>query len=655
MEILNWKDVQHVNDICVMAPTLQLAEKAEMLIKQENYQNIDVVVAASGRQETVKCAQTLAAAGAEIIITRKGTRRIVEEVTNLKVVSLNNSLSDYLWMLKERGLHTPGLIAFFSYDPMSSDILQMCEMLEVQTKNYIFKSFADCRGCVERALKDGAVFSVGGAWTDPWAKRLGLPHVIVENSVETILNALESATQLRRVQVEEAEKQCLFKTQSEMYQAVLDFTHDAILAIDENGRIQVLNPPAERIMGCRAADSVGQPVEAVLPNTLLPDVLESGEKQLDQIMQIHQTLCNTNRIPILVDGQRRGVVATFQDVKQLQNSEQKIRLKLHEKGLVAKYAFNDILGDSPAIRSTIQIARSYAASRASVLILGETGTGKELFAQSIHNASDRRDGPFVAINCAAVSNSLLESELFGYEAGSFTGASRGGREGVFELAHGGTLFLDEIGEIPRETQVELLRVLQEKEIRRVGGSRVIPVDVRIIAATNKDLLQETVEGRFREDLYYRLDVLDLKLPPLRERGDDVKILGLHLFRQLPGGKDPIMQSQFLYLLEQVGPYQWYGNIRELQNFVERANILMRNAGASSVTVSDILRRRAEPAPEPCQETESRDRRAIEAALHNHPGSMADAARSLGCSRQTLWRKMKKYGIQRGSFHFLLRL
>lgn len=646
MEILNWKDVQHVNDICVMAPTLQLAEKAEMLIKQENYQNIDVVVAASGRQETVKCAQTLAAAGAEIIITRKGTRRIVEEVTNLKVVSLNNSLSDYLWMLKERGLHTPGLIAFFSYDPMSSDILQMCEMLEVQTKNYIFKSFADCRGCVERALKDGAVFSVGGAWTDPWAKRLGLPHVIVENSVETILNALESATQLRRVQVEEAEKQCLFKTQSEMYQAVLDFTHDAILAIDENGRIQVLNPPAERIMGCRAADSVGQPVEAVLPNTLLPDVLESGEKQLDQIMQIHQTLCNTNRIPILVDGQRRGVVATFQDVKQLQNSEQKIRLKLHEKGLVAKYAFNDILGDSPAIRSTIQIARSYAASRASVLILGETGTGKELFAQSIHNASDRRDGPFVAINCAAVSNSLLESELFGYEAGSFTGASRGGREGVFELAHGGTLFLDEIGEIPREPQVELLRVLQEKEIRRVGGSRVIPVDVRIIAATNKDLLQETVEGRFREDLYYRLDVLDLKLPPLRERGDDVKILGLHLFRQLPGGKDPIMQSQFLYLLEQAGPYQWYGNIRELQNFVERANILMRNAGASSVTVSDILRRRAEPAPEPCQETESRDRRAIEAALHNHPGSMADAARSLGCSRQTLWRKMKKYGIQR---------
>ena len=211
VEILNWKDVQHVNDICVMAPTLQLAEKAEMLIKQENYQNIDVVVAASGRQETVKCAQTLAAAGAEIIITRKGTRRIVgrghqPESREPEQLPLRLSLdAEGAW-----SAHT-WTDCFFSYDPMSSDILQMCEMLEVQTKNYIFKSFADCRGCVERALKDGAVFSVGGAWTDPWAKRLGLPHVIVENSVETILNALESATQLRRVQVEEAEKQCLFK------------------------------------------------------------------------------------------------------------------------------------------------------------------------------------------------------------------------------------------------------------------------------------------------------------------------------------------------------------------------------------------------------------------------------------------------------------
>lgn len=273
----------------------------------------------------------------------------------------------------------------------------------------------------------------------------------------------------------------------------------------------------------------------MLPNTMLPDVLRSGQKQTNQMMQIGKMLTNTNRIPIVVDHQIRGVVATFQDIKQLQSTEQKIRLKLHEKGLVAKYSFGDIVGESRAIRNTIQIARSYASSQAAVLIHGETGTGKELFAQSIHTVSDRRDGPFVAINCAAVSNNLLESELFGYEAGAFTGASKNGREGLFELAHGGTIFLDEIGEIPRETQVELLRVLQEKEVRRVGGNRVIPVDVRIITATNKDLIQETMEGRFREDLYYRLNVLDLELPPLRERGDDVRILGLQHFRRLCGG------------------------------------------------------------------------------------------------------------------------
>ena len=319
-EILNWRDAKRVSEICVVAPTQKLAEEVCTLIDQKHYREIDVVVATGGRQEIVDCGRALSEKGAKIIITRKGTKSIFEETTALKVVGLNYTLSDYLWMLKERGIYTPGLVAFFSYDPLGQDVLQMCEMLGVQAKNYIFKNFADCRTCVEDALRDGAVFSVGGAWTDPWAKRLGLPHVILENSEGTILTALEKAIQVRRVQLEEAEKQQRFKTQMEMYQAVLNFTHDAILAIDENGRVQVLNPPAERIMGCRAADSVGQPVEAVLPNTLLPEVLECGEKQLDQIMQIHQTLCNTNRIPILVDGQRRGVVATFQDVKQLQNS-----------------------------------------------------------------------------------------------------------------------------------------------------------------------------------------------------------------------------------------------------------------------------------------------------------------------------------------------
>lgn len=648
---MDWKQVEHVHEICIMAPTQQLEEKARAILRKRGITDVDVFVTSNGRREIIACARALAAKGARIIISRKGTQQIVEESTDLKVVGLNNTLTDYLRMLKDWGLHTPGLIAFFTYDPLSREVMEMCKMLDIQVKNYIFKTDEDCWGCVRSAMADGAVVGIGGAWTEPVSKELGFPHITVENSEDTIVGALEVAQQIRRIQHEEAKKQEVIQTRMETYQAVLNFTHDAILSIDDQCRVQVLNPVAERIMGCRAADSIGKPVDEVLPNTMLPEVLRSGETQTNQVMMIGKTLANTNRIPIVVDNQIRGVVATFQDVKQLQSTEQKIRLKLHEKGLVAKYSFSDIVGESKAIRNTIQIARSYASSQAAVLIHGETGTGKELFAQSIHNASSRRDGPLVAINCAAVNNNLLESELFGYEAGAFTGAAKGGREGLFELAHGGTIFLDEIGEIPRETQVELLRVLQEKEVRRVGGNRVIPVDVRIITATNKDLIQETMEGRFREDLYYRLNVLDLELPPLRERGDDVRVLGLQYFRKLCGGKVSDQQEKrFLDMLAQVQDYAWYGNIRELQNFTERVHILLQNDTEINSVMTEIMRRRTNGTPQERKwsgDEASQERKALVAALRNHPGSMEDAARSLGCSRQTLWRKMKKYGISRG--------
>lgn len=640
---LDWDQVETVHEICMIAPTLQLAEKARAIIAEWNHMDVDVFVAFKGRREIVECAQTLARKGAKVIISRRGTQQIVEETTDLKVVGLNNTLTDYLRMLKDRGLHTPGLIAFFTYDPLSDDVMQMCEMLDIQAKNYIFKTFEDGWDCVNSAIADGAVVGIGGAWTEPISKKLGFPHITVENSEESIVNALVVAEQINHIQHEEAEKQRTLQTRMETYQAVLNFTHDAILSIDEQHRVQVLNPVAERIMGCRAADAIGQPVEQVLPNTLLPKVLRSGEKETNQIMQINKTMTNTNRIPIVVDGQIRGVVATFQDIKQLQTTEQKIRLQLHEKGLVAKYTFSDILGESRAIKRTIEVARSYASSQAAVLIHGETGTGKELFAQSIHNASQRRNGPFVAVNCAAVANNLLESELFGYESGAFTGASKNGREGLFELAHGGTIFLDEIGEIPRETQVDLLRVIQEKEIRRVGGNRVIPVDVRIISATNRDLIQEIMEGRFREDLYYRLNVLNLEIPPLREREDDVILLGKTFFDQFSEG-NPVLRERYLEELRKVQSYAWYGNIRELQNFTERVHILLKSGAEINGVMTEMMRRRSNTA-QPKEQDDSGDRERVLTALENH-GSMAEAAASLGVSRQTLWRKMKKYGISR---------
>lgn len=646
----DWKQVESVQEICMMAPTYALAEKARSIIQELNVMDVDVFHASNGRREIIECAQSLVSKGAKVLVSRKGTKQIIEEtLDNIQVVGIHNSLTDYLRMLKDWGIHTAGPIAFFTYDPLSEEVMQVCEMLNIQVKNYIFKSFEDCWGCVQAAMEDGAVLGVGGAWTEPVSKELGLEHITLENSDESIIHAIEIARQILRLQHEEEEKQRAIQTRAETYQAVLNFTHDAIMSVDDQGYIQVLNPVAERIMGCRAADVVGKPINQVLTNTRLPEVLISGENQLNQIMQIGNTMANTNRVPIMVDGQVRGVVATFQDIKQLQTSEQKIRLKLHEKGLVAKYSFADILGESRAIRSTIQVARSYASSQAAVLIHGETGTGKELFAQSIHNASSRAEGPFVAVNCAAVSNNLLESELFGYEGGAFTGASKNGREGLFELAHGGTIFLDEIGEISKETQVELLRVIQEKEIRRVGGNKVIPVDVRIITATNRDLIQEIMNGNFREDLYYRLNVLSLEVPPLRERGNDARLLGQVYFDRLCGKVDPALQQRYLDLLDQLQEYAWYGNIRELQNFTERVHILLTNGAEIGSVMTELMRRRSAMKQTREQVVSEKDNQQeqdlIRAALENHP-TIEEAARSLGFSRQTLWRKMKKYKISR---------
>lgn len=224
-------------------------------------------------------------------------------------------------------------------------------------------------------------------------------------------------------------------------------------------------------------------------------------------------------------------MVSFQNVSQLQNAEKVIRKKVKNLGWTAKYTFDDIIGSSPAIRELIRKARRYAETDSDILLIGQSGTGKELLAQSIHNASDRKKGPFVAINCAALSQNLLESELFGYVDGAFTGAQKGGKEGLFEQAHTGTIFLDEIGEVPLELQAKLLRVIQEREVMRIGDNKMILVDIRIVAATNRDLNQYVRENKFRLDLYYRLDVLHLKLPTLNERGHDIGILAEYLLNR----------------------------------------------------------------------------------------------------------------------------
>ena len=351
--------------------------------------------------------------------------------------------------------------------------------------------------------------------------------------------------------------------------------------------------------------------------------------------------------PITVDKENLGVLVTLRNVDAIRETEQKIRKELSKKGLVAHYRFGNILCENRVMKTLIANACKYSQVDSSVLIIGETGTGKELFAQSIHNASRRSSHPFVAVNCAALPEQLLESELFGYTEGSFSGAAKGGRIGLFELAHKGTIFLDEIGEMPLSLQAKILRVLQEREIRKIGGDTVIPIDVRIISATNLDIKDRVRNAQFRQDLYYRIDLLDIKIPPLRERPEDIELLFRHFVTRyaVESGKPvPKIDPEVIPILKN---YAWLGNIRELRNFSERMVILNETGLIDRAAVNafyaldgeSVLREtRGEEAEEPDLKRERDEallRRFVDSGM-----KYGDFAKTLGMSRTTLWRRLK---------------
>lgn len=635
-----------VAPICVIAPTEAVAKRSELIIAKY-HKNIDVYQATLAN--AVEVAEELVKRGAEIFVSRRGTKSCIEKVFPGKTVEIDQVLADYIPILEE-AVKERGIVAFFRYGLIPEDVRTMCLLLKIEARYYSFSNLEECEQIVQEAIKDKAVLGVGGADSAYYAEKAGLKHVVVESSESSLLRAFTMAEQLLHVSRSEREKQQKLKVLLERYEMIFNYTHDAIMAVDEEGKIVVLNDEAERIIKHVPKPYVGRMIGDILPNTHMRSVLASGKKELNQIMNINGTMVYTNRIPIVVDGEIMGAVATFQDIQSLQDSEQKIRLKLHEKGLVAKYHFDDIIGMSKKIKDNISLAEKFAKSDATVLIQGETGTGKELFAQSIHNASLRAEGPFVAVNCGALPKNLLEAELFGYEEGAFTGASKGGKRGIFEMAHGGTVFLDEIGEMPLETQVQLLRVLQEKEIRRLGSDHIIPVNIRVITATHKDLKQCIAERVFREDLFYRLNVLNIVIPSLRERRDDVPLIGMSIFGKYTGKINEDKKKFVSNLLCKLKDYDWPGNVRELHNLIERIVVLLSQDESFSfiedyicsylqVTISGKTEHGSK------EELEMWEKERIIQALKENNLEIIRTAEALGISRGTLWRKMKKYGIQ----------
>jgi transcriptional regulator with PAS, ATPase and Fis domain len=654
--IMNYEKGTASSDICIIAPSEQLANNSRRII--ESFGLSDIQVFLSTVDEVDEVYQRATAAGGKIFISRRGVAKYLKAKYRATVIDMEITIEDYVKMF-EAAVGCHGLVAFFTFEEVSLDIKAICRALKIEIRPYLYQDNKDCEACVRQAISDGAKMGIGGSVTEKYARALGLPHLSVENSDEAIIRAIQRAMNMLDLHRKEEQKQVDLKMQLEKYIAVFDFSHDAIIVTDKNCIVQSINPKASRMSGISRTGGVGKPLNLPISGEIR-ETIASGKPTLNKVVKIDGAISLMNVIPIVVDHVVMGAVSTLQDGSTIQSNEKKIRLSLTQKGLVAKYRFDDILGESAAIRSTVEIAKSYAREKAAVLLRGETGVGKELFAQSIHNFSDRRDGPFVAVNCAAIPQNLLESELFGYESGAFTGAVKGGKMGLFELAHGGTIFLDEIGEIPKETQVTLLRVLQEKEVRRIGSGEVIPVDIRIITATNKDLEDDVRENRFRKDLYFRLSVLNVKIPPLRERQGDIPYLGHRFLKELSGGAYESYAALFdrIIHMDVMKSYPWYGNIRELQNFVERFYILMKNGYNFSedsriwkgLLLDEKLSAPAAPCPaadlppQPDGGGSNPERDKILKALEKNDFIIAQAAGSLGISRQTLWRKMKKHGI-----------
>ena len=446
---------------------------------------------------------------------------------------------------------------------------------------------------------------------------------------------------------------------NDLLETIIDCAYEWIVVVNTEGRIVYINQGYCQFLEIDRGDALGRHVAKVIENSRMHIVAQTGKEEIADLQYIKGNYMIANRIPLFSNGRLIGALGTviFRDTKEWN------RMNSHIKSLLpklqtylqdwnenngAKYTLHDIQTVSPSMMELKEKVKSIASGNISVLIRGESGTGKELFAHSIHCLSPRSHQPFIKVNCGAIPEHLLESELFGYEEGAFTGAKKGGKKGKFVLAHGGTIFLDEIGDMPLNMQVKLLRVLQEKEVEPVGSLKPIPVDVRVIAATNRPLEKMIEEKRFREDLFYRIHVIPFKIPPLRERPEDIPHLTDYFLEKISrraGKRITTIDDEVRRLFNR---YHWPGNLRELENVVEAAIHL---ADGERITLSSLPESlTGDPKVLIGQLSlkgilEETEKRIIERTLEQYHQDKLEAAKALGISKSSIYEKIKKYRLE----------
>ncbi len=613
--------------------------------------NKKIIIKIGDLEEGVRQAVELEKQGViDVIISRGGTAiAIKKEILDIPVVEVQVSAFDLIRALHQARKET-NKVAIVGFYPFTYGIKGLEEIMNLNIKiltlkeNWYIRPFY-IKEKLKEIEKQGYNWVVGDNISVETAESLGMNTVLVESGKEALMQSILEAERVAEVRKRELEK-------TKRIKSIIDFAYEGIITVDPKGVIDTFNPRAVKIFEREAYRIVGKNINEIFPEFNFPKIIKIGRKIEGKIWTVGDIKIVANIIPIKINNEIVRTVITFQKVSQVQKIEQKIREKLYLRGNIAENTFNDIVGQSNIIRKLKKEAKNYAQVDSPILIYGETGTGKELFAQAIHNYSPRKNKPFVAFNCAALPETLLESELFGYVRGAFTGAKKEGKVGLFEQAHEGTIFLDEIGEISQNIQARLLRVLQEHKVRRLGDDRVIPVNVRVITSTNKKLIKLVKEKKFRDDLYYRINVLNLIIPPLRERKEDTSLL-VNFFIKKYGYKFKKVvegiSEEGMRILEN---YDWPGNIRQLENIIERLIVRTDKNFIATSLVREIMKLEYEDGRIDSRQKqeninyqlisgnlENIEKTIIKRVLQEERGNKAAAARRLGISRTTLWRKM----------------
>lgn len=608
--------------------------------------------------DAVSTARTLIRDGYDVILGHGGTGGMIACSIGQPVVNIPITMLEIIKAL-QAATRIGSKIGVTSFAAGREGFEVIKDVLSLDVHQIVFNNQSELEKGVKSAIAEGIDVIVGGGVSRKIAAQLNVRTVIITPGEQVVQEALDQARALataRRSEIEHHER----------LRTIFKIMNDGMICVDAEGNLKVYNNTAEQMLGVELGPHLGRPLWDLSETLGLLEVLASGSKKTDEIVRVKDSELVVTCLPILINREVSGAVGLLKEGRAIHNIDRKLRERAHKKGFIARHTITDIVAVSPGMRSLIAKAQKFAPTEAAILVSGETGTGKELVAHALHNASRRKNAPFVAVNCAALPETLLESELFGHEEGAFTGAKKGGKIGLFELAAGGSIFLDEIGDISERLQVRLLRVLENKEVMRVGGDRIVPVDARVISSTHKNLRKEVQAGSFRKDLYFRLAILRLSIPPLRQRRQDIKALLAPLLKRYQKAPSCITPA----IVKRIQTYPWPGNIRELNSLVESYLILLGNRknderlflelfeeyeapdrqldeqlpvgeNTTATFSSTANEKEMEPATLP-ELMEDYKLTIIRQTLHQCGNNKTLTAQKLGISTNTLWRVLKKW-------------